>query len=656
MEPSRGFPRGNVLLLVVVLLWCWRGSTGLYFPQNEYLETVYVGQPAGSPVLQVHSMPDSSAERPHFYLCFGAARAPLYSHWFHLDVSTDKSSGAVKKLPLSAMALPRPTSRTHCRNQPARLSVIFVNATMPSCGQTAMQQLCFPPRVPPTPHIMENRFAGPVQQLRRLTKLNVCPNYTVSYSVESDVPVPFAVNESTMELVATAPLDRDKVEVYRLVLVCTVLTEKTVNRFDTSLEISVFDEDDNGPLINGTDSVEVTVEYDRAEGGSLVTLSVYDKDTTPKFPKEPSQNRYVGTMLTNDPWIKDTFAIRDTFKEDKSLFSNIRGTVFEYTLVLKRNLYVSENRTLQVDYLVNDTTYPGPESSVVLHYNITILPVPIRFNNITYLFPVTRRASAYALVGRVCVENCLKFQGIDVVYQLEMADKNASAEAQSCHAAVDIAPSLRDMTGVLYVNDSEALRRAECRDLQYLLLAQEEGGQTQVTTQVLVTLDGEVARAGQQDQKPLSCAESRQRVDCELTRGLGATSGRCQWRQGTEKGISENYSTCSPDLRTCPDGFCDAVESKDMSICPQDCTKEPVIGGHVKGLMFGIKAGYGTCYCFLKRCFCEKDDVEEAICDDMCKTVIATAVLLSFIVSILLSSYFVHRYNKNSPKPPIASA
>ena len=46
----------------------------------------------------------------------------------------------------------------------------------------------------------------------------------------------------------------------------------------------------------------------------------------------------------------------------------------------------------------------------------------------------------------------------------------------------------------------------------------------------------------------------------------------------------------------------------------------------------------------------------EVICDDMCKTIIATALLLSFIVSILLSSYFIHRYHKNSPKPPIASA
>ena len=40
----------------------------------------------------------------------------------------------------------------------------------------------------------------------------------------------------------------------------------------------------------------------------------------------------------------------------------------------------------------------------------------------------------------------------------------------------------------------------------------------------------------------------------------------------------------------------------------------------------------------------------------MCKTIIATALLLSFIVSILLSSFFIHRYHKNSPKPPIASA
>ncbi|KAG7279834.1 hypothetical protein CRUP_013744 [Coryphaenoides rupestris] len=64
-------------------------STGLDFPQNEYLETVYLGQPAGSPVLQVHAVPDTSTERAHFYLCYPTAlRAPAYTHWFHMDVNT----------------------------------------------------------------------------------------------------------------------------------------------------------------------------------------------------------------------------------------------------------------------------------------------------------------------------------------------------------------------------------------------------------------------------------------------------------------------------------------------------------------------------------------------------------------------------------------
>lgn len=67
-------------------------------------------------------------------------------------------------------------------------------------------------------------------------------------------------------------------------------------------------------------------------------------------------------------------------------------------LVLKRNLYVTENRTLQLDYLVNDTTYPGLEGTVLLHFNVTILPVHIRFPNITHMFTLTRRASVYAQV------------------------------------------------------------------------------------------------------------------------------------------------------------------------------------------------------------------------------------------------------------------
>lgn len=67
-------------------------------------------------------------------------------------------------------------------------------------------------------------------------------------------------------------------------------------------------------------------------------------------------------------------------------------------LILKRNLLVTENRNVQLDYLVNDTAYPGLDATVLLHFNVTILPVHIRFENITHIFTLMRRASIYAQV------------------------------------------------------------------------------------------------------------------------------------------------------------------------------------------------------------------------------------------------------------------
>ncbi|XP_073338370.1 proto-oncogene tyrosine-protein kinase receptor Ret [Pagrus major] len=674
MGSSCGFSRGNIVVVVVVVLLL-DGATGLYFPQNEYIETVYVGQPAGTPILQVHAMLDSDSERPHFYLCWTSnLRRPSYSSWFNLDIHTGilslnktleesdfalpyQRSWSVKKLFLQAMVLQNFTKKFQCniRNS-IRFTLDFVNATMPQCAQTDMKELCFPHRDTSNPHITENRFPGALRQLRRLTRLNVCPNYTISYNVESETPAPFAVNENTTELVVTAPLDREESERYRLLLVCTVRTETVITKVETSLDVFVNDEDDNAPYMNGTDTADIIIGFNRTMGGSFGNLFVFDRDLTPIFPIDQSHNRYDGTLLNSDPWIKETFDIKDTFSEKKAARGGIRETVHNYKLVLKRNLCVTENRTLQLDYLVNDTTYPGLEGTVVLHFNVTILPVHINFSNVTHMFTLTRRASVYAQVGRVCVENCQQFDGFSVIYRLEVPDKNVSADMQSCYTAVSITQAPDEMWGLLYVNDTEALRRPECQDLQYLVVAQEETTKLEASTQIHIILDSEANKANPENQQFLSCAENRRRADCESARGLGATTGRCQWRQGSEKGISENYSTCSPDLRTCPDSFCDAVESKDTSICPQDCTKGSVIGGHERGLRNGIQAGYGTCYCYTEKCFCEKEDIEEAICDDMCKTIIATALLLSFIVSILLSSYFIHRYHKNSPKPPIASA
>lgn len=89
----------------------------------------------------------------------------------------------------------------------------------------------------------------------------------------------------------------------------------------------------------------------------------------------------------------------------------------------------------------------------------------------------------------MCVENCQQFDGFSVTYHLELPDRNASADVQSCHSAINLAPD--QMWGLLYVNDSEALRRPECQELLYLVVAKEENTQLEASTLIHIRLDGE---------------------------------------------------------------------------------------------------------------------------------------------------------------------
>ena len=71
----------------------------------------------------------------------------------------------------------------------------------------------------------------------------------------------------------------------------------------------------------------------------------------------------------------------------------------------------------------------------------------------------------------------------------------------------------------------------------------------------------------------------------------------------------------SARIQTCKAHFSisslDHSESYTHHVHPLFVSKEEtVIGGHERGLRNGIQAGYGTCYCYSEKCFCEKEDVE----------------------------------------------
>lgn len=65
------------------------------------------------------------------------------------------------------------------------------------------------------------------------------------------------------------------------------------------------------------------------QGEAFGSLLVYDRDTTSIVHKE--QNKYAWTLMSNDSWIKDTFTIQQNFSEEKLIFGNVRGTVYEYS-------------------------------------------------------------------------------------------------------------------------------------------------------------------------------------------------------------------------------------------------------------------------------------------------------------------------------------
>lgn len=89
------------------------------------------------------------------------------------------------------------------------------------------------------------------------------------------------------------------------------------------------------------------------------------------------------------------------------------------------------------------------------------------------------------------MDNCQQFDGFRIAYRLEVPDKNASADAPSCHSAVSIAQAPGEMWGLLYVNDTEELRRSECQDLQYLVVAKEQHTQLETSMQIQIILDNE---------------------------------------------------------------------------------------------------------------------------------------------------------------------
>ncbi|KAM9216225.1 proto-oncogene tyrosine-protein kinase receptor Ret isoform 6-T6 [Dugong dugon] len=567
------------LLLLLPLLG--KATLGLYFSRDAYWEKLYVDQPAGTPLLYVHTLQDFPGEVPSFRLgqhLYGAYRSRLHENdWIRIQED------------MGLLYLNQSLDQSTWEELSSRSESL------------KPRDLCFP-ETGLSFRIRENRPPGTFHQFRLLPVQFLCPNISVAYRLLGGEHLPFRCAPDSMEVSTLRALDREQREKYELVATCTVQAGAREEEVMVPFPVTVYDEDDSPPTFpGGLDTASTVVEFKRKEGTVVATLRVFDADVVPA--SGDLSRRYTNTLLPGDTWARQTFRVEHTPNETLAPGNGsfVRATVHEYRLVLNRSLLISESHALQLAVLVNDSDFQGPgDSALLLHFNVSVLPVSLCFPS-TYSYVVSRRARRFAQVGKVCVEHCLEFSGILVQYKLQPSGANCSA--------LGVVTSAEDTTGTLFVNDPEVLRQSECAELRYMVVATERQTRRQAQVQLLVIVEGTyVAEAAG---CPLSCSVSKRRPECEECGGLGSLTGRCEWRQGDGKGITRNFSTCTPSTRTCPDGHCDAVESKDLHICPQDCLRGgSIVGGHEPGERQGIKAGYGICSCFPedKKCFCEPED------------------------------------------------
>ncbi|XP_062926605.1 proto-oncogene tyrosine-protein kinase receptor Ret isoform X1 [Mobula hypostoma] len=652
---------GSCTLLALFLT---EAALGLYFPRKTYEATVYIGQPADTPLLQVYALPDEGDHMAYFGFCNNLLSG-FRHHWFRIDersgvfylnktleesdlsVLGNMGGPELYKIMLHIFAAPEPHREKECK---AQVIIIVVNKILPSCANITAEDLCFG-EVDSKVQIIENKDPATFFQMNSLPNQYQCQHANISYHLGTDASHPFRINEETSEISVVKPLDREQMEMYDIIVKCILRTPTQIVQVERSLHVTVLDEGDNAPyILDGNDTAEAFIEFNRKEHTVVATLFVYDIDSTTK---------YTTTVTRNDTWITENFRVKPTALEiPASADRPARGTVNKYELLLKRSLSVSENRSFSLDVLVQDTEYSGPNSSVMLHFNVTVRPIVIEFTEKTFYFSVNRNAGRSAKMGRICIANCQNFQALSITYTLVpviQSEENVTQQDKGCSSIIGVLKQAEDIFGILYISDVKMLRNTTCVKLHYIVIANESLSKEEAKTNIIVTLEGKYKERN--NNCPKICATNKQRSECEECGGPGTLTGRCQWRQGYEKGISKNYSTCSSDLSSCPDGYCDVVEQK-KGTCPQDCIEgEKVVGGFEPGELGGIKGGFGTCVCYSEnKCICQKNDFVGEACDDLCKTIIAAAVLLSFILSVLLSSYFIHRYHKTTPKPPIASA
>ncbi|KAL1418075.1 hypothetical protein MTO96_005833 [Rhipicephalus appendiculatus] len=371
-----------------------------------------------------------------------------------------------------------------------------------------------------------------------------------------------------------------------------------------------------------TARLECSVPGQPSETGKVL-LQVRDLDDQPPRAQRESDLicRTSVTTLQKGDILKCTISVQDRDSEDANnlkvrVEQDIRN-LFELVTPWYQ-IFITDKKTTFLNAKVavrsTDAWFPGDKYSFAVTVedtslvrsdvpgkvtfrieisNSTTLRTPLTLKD-TYNVSISRNASTFARILSSMTEPTSNHR-----FRLVLDDGDVLATA--AHTWLAVTPR----TGILYVTDSERLREFNNSETGLLLEASwEQDEENGTTRRHLYRVEVHI----QESKEGRLCGQQLSETQCLASCGPGTVDGRCRWRLGSDGlHLTKDFSTCTGDLESCPDGTCDELELMQPTLCPQDCA-EHVVGEAVAGPTGkGIEKAMGICSCAsAESCTCTK--------------------------------------------------
>ncbi|XP_044754271.1 proto-oncogene tyrosine-protein kinase receptor Ret [Coccinella septempunctata] len=450
----------------------------------------------------------------------------------------------------------------------------------------------------------ENRPRTVLGTLSNPNLVRKCPDYVLSYTMKRGQKrftlLPPSKRGTPWQLQTSRPLDRDVPTSKEPISITCVIEDGKENRreIDKNITVDVLDVDDNLPIPQEAE-YNVAMERNIVQKGHKIEHSIIFQDAD-----SLAVNNYTFGVLHDTNHIFRP--ICDDFSRNDRI---IETTIIHCKLEFVKDAHF-QDQIYSVELKLVDESYEGNLSKEVK------VPIHIHFNNMSASTPAALKRSSLRSLKLYPVQELriLRTAGpFARVAQPRSSLMNGTKDFKiKARKGMKSVFNITQTEGIVYVYDYVALRKAK----EYIMLniTWTRNG-IQEYDELEVRLVNEPKKNCENVSFWYFCSEFDNHEDCTThtncavgTGGYNAVQNRdsvgyhrCEWRgdKNPSKFVKTPfYSTCTPDVMTCPDGFCDSLEYLNHSLCPQDCTESVGFPTERNPRTHrGIEVASGICIC-----------------------------------------------------------